>query len=220
MADEKSGLSDIFATSTAPMVFAKGGTTTTAWDNEMKRRSLEADARRAEQDANAAKSRASAVTQDPYEVARMNTLKLGGHSDHAVIVLQLRSPDGSVRDWEVCELNVLGGPRVGVAAPGQAAQAEEEAGFSLTMVCPRCVLTRHREMQFSQLTLRSTQKRMTFRPGVIPKWMKSHANLWVNPNEPGEVYQVAGTIDVDEWCACDHEGCGYRFKIDDSVVVS
>lgn len=219
MADEKSGLSAIFATSTAPMVFAKGGTTTTAWDNEMKRRSLEADARRAEQDANAAKSRKSAAEKDPYEVARMNTLKLGGHSDHAVIVLQLRSPDGSVRDWEVCELSVLGGSR-GVETPGQAAQAQEEAGFSLTMVCPRCVLTRHREMQFSQLTLRSTQKRMTFRPNVIPKWMKSHANLWVNPNEPGEVYQVAGTIDVDEWCVCDHEGCGYRFKIDDSVVVS
>lgn len=210
------GVASILESSQAPTMFTRGGTTTTAWDNEIKRQLHDSAERRRIQDAKAAAARQSIANPDPLEVARMNTLKLGGHSDHAVIVLELRHRDGSVQDWEVCELSVIGGSRVGV----QGANTSDDAGFSLTMVCPRCVLTRGRKMELSQLTLRSTQKRMSFRPNVVPKWMRSASNLWVNPNQPGEVYQVAGSVDCDELCVCDHEGCGFRFKIDDSVVVS
>lgn len=219
-AEPSSALANIFASGEAPMAFVHGGTTTTAWDNEMARRSLDADRRRAEQDARAAKARASAQAQDPTEVARLSSLKLGGQQNHPVVVLELRAPDNSVQDWAVCELNFMGGAITGPnPIPGQPAPAAAEDGeFSLIVPCPRCILTRGKHPQWSQMTIRSTNKRIYFRPGVVPKWMGSVKPLWIDPTD-GQPYQVAGTVDIDEVCKCDAEGCGFRFKIDDSRLI-
>lgn len=143
--------------------------------------------------------------------ARINELSLGGRRTHASVVLGLKHPkDGQILDWIACELSTQG--------------EGDEAELVLIVCCPRCIFSRGRHPEESQLTIRQSNRmfhldqrtRSERKPNTLLGFCAGDA--WINPKDPNEVYTVAGMITTDDWIKCSHLGCTWEFKIDDSVV--
>lgn len=203
----------------SPDIFVRGGTATTAWTNELKRRALDAEERRRVE----SQRRELAAKPQKNGVVRRHTMQLGGRNSHASIVLGIKHPkDTTILDWMVCELSFQGDAR-SQSSVSSIVTAPENPEFLLVMVCPAC-LSRGVHPQWAQMTVQSKHKRLLFEPGRVPKWMSGEGNfnknnnIWVNPKDPNEVITVAGSVTVDERCRCDAEGCSYSFKIDDSIL--
>ena len=190
----------------APMGWVKGGTPTTAHTNRLAKEDYEAEQRRKLLDAQVGATRtgqlpgalrAPGMDGGPG-VARMNSLRLGGQG-YASIVLGVRHPkDNQILDWITCELS-------------SAAKEDGSQELSLTMACVRCIRTLGRHSQRAQMTIRQSNRMFyldTRRAGEI----------WVDPTDPNSVFTLAGTITTNDWITCPNEGCGWRFKIDDSIV--
>jgi hypothetical protein len=190
----------------APMGWVKGGTPTSAHERQIAKQDFDAEQRRKLLDAQVGATqtgklpdalRAPGMDGGPG-VARMNSLRLGGR-DHAAIVLGVRHPkDNQILDWITCELS---------AEPKPDGTQE----LVLVLACVRCIKTLGKHSQRSQMTIRQSNRMF---------WLDQRraGEIWVNPKDKNEVYTLAGTITTNDWITCPNEGCGWRFKIDDSIV--
>jgi hypothetical protein len=192
MSDDTS--SKTTSTSKASYGFVKGGTLTTAYENQLKRRKAEADQRRAEDDKRKAIARAN-----PCE-AKLHTLKVGGQSSHPMVVLVVKAArDNTILDYVICEL-----------------LSNDGEELILNMACPKCA-TRGIADNFK---IHQSNRKFEFEQGKVPRALARQVvgGLWVNPNDPKEAVTLAGTINLVEPTRCPNLGCDYRFKIDDSVL--
>jgi len=190
--------------------WVRGGTTSFAYDMDVARRHAEAEERRNVQDAQFAATRGGAlpgalspdgkpIASDATTHARMMSMKLGGRSTHASIVLGIKRPRSTeIKEWMTCELS-------------EETHEDGTKEYTLTMCCPRCVFTLGRHMADSQMHIKQSNRHFEVDP-------KNMGEIWINPDDPNEVVTLAGTIELDEWATCPQLGCGYRFKIDHSVV--
>jgi len=179
--------------SKGPLVFVKGGTTSTEYDRQVAAQRADTDRRRAHQDAQMRIARAH-----PDE-AIMRTRLLGGQSQYPTIVLAVKHPkDNEILEWMTCEITD---------------QGDE---LALIMVCLRCVFTLGRPQGEAQLTIKQSNRKFYYEP-TPPKWAKGE-RVWINPRDPNEVITLAGTVTMPEWAHCPHLGCGWTFTIDDSVI--
>jgi len=177
----------------APDIFVKGGTTTSAWDNQLAQQRADTEARRAHQDAEYAQSKAT-----PHE-ARMQSMKLGGSQSSAMAVLALKhAKDNIFLDWIICEV------------------IDQGDELALNMACPRC----HAKNPGHEpdMLIRQSNRSWWLDPKP-PKWMREVGSdrVWVNPKD-GSTYVVAGSVHTQDWIKCTGLGCTWTFKIDDSVV--
>jgi hypothetical protein len=169
--------------------FVRGGMTTAAYDKQLHEKKVDAERRRAEEDA-----RRKVTTLDPN--ARISTTKLGGTQSHACVVLEIRNSAGKAEGFIVCELTV---------------DTTDESGKALMLIvcCPFCA-ARYGSAE-AQMTIRSTHRHFELDT-------RRQGELWVNPNNPEEFYTLAGTIHLTEAVTCPGLGCGRKFRIDNSVL--
>lgn len=177
-------------------MFVKGGTTRSSYDALLASQKADADRRRAIQD-----SKFRAAKADPTS-ARMMSMKLGGQSASAMVVLALKHPKDNVfLDWILCEVIQHG---------------EDE--LVLNMACPRC----HAKNPGNEPDFKIHQSNRSWwldpRP---PRWMRDIGTdrIWLNPKDQSTV-TVAGSVTTQDWIRCPGLGCTWTFKIDDSVVYS
>lgn len=178
----------------APMVFVKGGTTTSAYDAMIASQKADAERRRGIQDA-----QFKATREDPL-AARMNSMKLGGQQSSAMVVLAIKhAKDQLFLDWIICEV-IQHGPDELV----------------LNMACPSCHAKNPGiEPDFK---IHQSNRRWHLDPRP-PKWMREVGSdrIWMNPKDQSTVL-VAGSVTTDDWIRCPGLGCTWVFKIDDSVI--
>lgn len=175
----------------APMTsFVRGGTISSGYEQGLKQRQADAESRRSHQDQQYQTAKA-----DPTS-ARVSTIaNLGGHKNHAAIVLEFRNSDNKAEEFMVCELF--------------AAQGADPTELSLNMCCPFCALiVGSDESQF-----KFSNKHRKFELDT-----RGQGDLWVNPNNPEEFVHLAGKIQLTEAVTCPGLGCGWRFKIESSVI--
>jgi hypothetical protein len=171
----------------APLTsWVKGGTSTSIHEQALKKKRAEAEQRRKEEAA-----RQQIATQDPVG-ARRNTMSLGGHRGHAVVVLEFRNSDGKADEWIVCELSV---------------GREDPTSLTLVMCCPFCA----RKHGMDEAQFHTSNKHRKFELDT-----RRAGELWVNPKDPREHYTIAGTIFTQESIPC--PTCTWRFQIDNSVL--
>lgn len=186
----------------APMAaWVKGGTMTSAYAKELAARDYDAEQRRKLQDEQMRATRTGRLpgalqtrelAAGPPGVAKLSSLKLGGRNTHASVVLGIRHPkDNLIQDWIICELS---------------AEPKEDGGQELVLIvaCPKCERDR-------QMTIRQSNR-------MFYLDTRRQGEIWVNPTDPNEIVTLAGTITTHDWIKC--PGCGWRFKVDDSVVRS
>jgi len=174
----------------APLVWVRGGTTSSAYDNQQARLKAEAEARRAIQD------RQFALAKERPVEARVNTLDLGSKQHHAAVVLGIKHPkDNQILDWIQCEL---------ITQPKDDGDVE----LVLNMACPRCF--RH---DAQNANFKFAQSHRMF-------WLdtKNAGELWIDPTDPNNVITLAGTITTKEWIPCPGLGCPLKFRIDKSIL--
>lgn len=162
---------------------------TSAYEKQLQEQRADAERRRAAEDA-----RRQATVDDPN--ARISTTKLGGAGSHAAIVLEIRNSDDRAEEFIVCELTV---------------DRDDPLGLGLVLIacCPHCA--RRFGMAQAQMTIRSRHRKFELDE-------RRKGELWVNPKDPTEFAHLAGTIHLTEAVTCPGLGCGWRFKIDNSVV--
>ncbi len=204
-------MSDAKRTIEAPMgMWVKGGTPTSAYEKQLQKEDYDAEQRRKLQDAQAQAARTGKLPDQlatrelaagTAGVGKLSSMRLGGSKSHASVVLALKHPkDTTIQDWIICELS-------------QQPAADGKPELVLIMACPRCIKTLHRHPQRAQMTIRESNRKF---------WLDTRraGEIFSNPEDRNEVVTLAGTITTDGWITCPHLGCGYRFKIDDSVVHS
>lgn len=184
--------------------WVKGGTTTGAYDRQVAARTFDAEVRRKQQDAEIRAQQTGVLPEhlqskelhgDAPGNAKLNSMRLGSSHGHAAIVLGLKHPkDNQILDWITCELIV---------------QPDE---LILNMACPRCAASGEKDRVQDQ-NIKIHQKNRMF-------WLdtRRQGEIWVNPLDANEHFVLAGTITSQDWMTCPNRGCGWRFKIDDSVV--
>lgn len=189
--------------------WVKGGTTSLRHDTQEQKEHAEAETRR-----QAEIERRKIVAANPQE-AKSYSMDLGSHQNHAVVVLCLKHPkDNRVLDWIICELT-------------QVATVSGDSELALNMCCPRCIFTLNRHPEKSQFMIRQSNRmfwldsrtRMQRRDNPTSGWSGAAGELFVNPQAPEDgPVTIAGTITTQDWITCPHLGCGWRCKIDDSIV--
>lgn len=198
------------------MGFVKGGTTSSREDARVAALHADSERRRAMEDARFREARAHSPS-DLKQLgqtgisANISQMSLGGRSSHAMVVLGLKHPkDNQILDWITCEITTQG--------------QGEDAELALIVCCPRCIFKLGRHPEEAQLTIRQSN-RMFWLDQSPRSERKPNASLgfcagdtWVNPADPNEVLTIAGMVTTKDWLTCPNLGCGWRFKIDDSVV--
>lgn len=169
--------------------FVRGGTISSAYQRELDQKKANADERRKAED-----KRQAIAAKDPNNSRYSNT-RLGGTKSHAAIVLTLRNNDHVV-DYIMCELSADSSDPTG-------------HGLMLTVCCPGCA--KRVGSAEAQMTIRSNHRHFELDT-------RRQGELWVNPADPQEFVHLAGTIQLTEAVTCPGLGCGWRFKIDDSIV--
>lgn len=183
------------ATPAAPMVFTRGGTTSSSHDTLMAKLRADTEQRRAVQDQQYATAAA-----DPLG-ARLHSMKLGGSQTSAVAVLAIKHPkDQLFLDWIIADI------------------LDQGDELALNMACPTCHARNPGHEPDFKLHQRNRKWWLDPRP---PRWMRDMGSdrIWVNPRDQSTVV-VAGSVFCDEWIKCPGLGCTWTFKIDDSVIHS
>lgn len=139
-------------------------------------------------------ARHAAARANPSE-ARIVTADLGSKKNYAAIVLEIRNSDNVAEEFITCELN---------------AGRDDPTELVLVMCCPRCAL----RVGMSEAQFHFSNKHRKFELD-----QRRAGELWVNPKDPREFVTIAGVIQLTEAVSCPL-GCGWRFKIDNSVVKS
>lgn len=112
----------------------------------------------------------------------------------AHVIIEVRRRDGMVRDWLVCDFF--------------AGSLDDGAPDLLLMVpCPVCHL-KHGRVGESMLLRQSSH--------VFSLDSRRRGERWANPNDPGEVYVLAGEVTTHQriWCA----RCRTTYRIEASVM--
>lgn len=196
------------------MGFVKGGTTSAREDARVAAAHADAEQRRAAEDERFRQARA----YDPFDLQQLDRTKtsaritqhsLGGSDTHAQVILGLRhKKDHQILTWIQCEVSVQGDELV------------------LIVCCPKCTLQLGRRSEDAQMTIRQSNRKWDLdqrtRENRKPNPLLGFCagDVWVNPKDPNEVYTVAGMVTTHDWITCPQLGCGWRFRIDDSVVRS
>ena len=194
------------------MGFVKGGTTSLREDMRVAQAHAEAETRRAAEDARFREAR----EHSPFDLAQLDRtqtsakiteMNLGGAGAHAQVVLGLKhKKDAKILEWIQCEV---------------VSQGDE---LVLIVCCPRCTLTKGRPAGESQMNIRQSNRMWELdqrtRENRAPNPLLGYCagDPWVNPVDRNEVYTIAGMVTTHGWITCPHLGCGWRFRIDDSVV--
>jgi hypothetical protein len=185
-------------------VWVRGGTTSGAHDRQVQKQVYDDEQRRKQQEATMRAQQTGVLPEhlrdrelqgDAPGTARMSSMRLGGTHGHASIVLGLKHPkDGEILDWIICEL---------IVQPNE---------LILNMACPRCAASGEADRVRDQ-NIKVHQTNRMF-------WLdtKRQGEIWVNPKDANEHYILAGTVTSKDWMTCPNRGCGWRFRIDDSVV--
>lgn len=174
--------------------FVKGGTTSSAWDEQKKRQYAEADARRAHQDHDRRVVAASAGVRGVKSA--ILSLQLGS-SQNPAVVLTYKAKDSALDQDCVAEL--IEHPRD---------DEPQKMGRILVLVCPEC-LKRVGRQDDSQTMVKSWHREF---------WIdETKAGTYVHP-ETGIVRNVAGTVTTRDLCSCVALGCNWKFRIDDSKL--
>lgn len=135
-------------------------------------------------------SKTRAAENDP-EHAKQYKRVVGGNKSFAGIVLEVRHPrDNVVLDYVECELTL-----------------DEVGALVLNMACPKCALRGVTD------NFKFSQRHKRFELDT-----RRQGELWVNPRNPRHIVTLAGTIQLTEAVTCPNLGCGFRFKIDSSVI--
>jgi hypothetical protein len=152
---------------------------------------LQAKKHDAETRRNAEAERHRIAREDPLQ-ARMRVADLGSKQNHAMVVLEFRNSDGKAEEFITCELT---------------ADREDPSTLRLCMCCPKCAL----RVGSSEANFSFTNKHKKFDLD-----QRRAGEIWVDPisHEP---LVLAGTIFLHEVVTCPLN-CGWRFKIDNSVV--
>lgn len=187
-------------------VWVRGGTTRSVYDRQLQAQVYDDEQRRKQQDETLRAPTTGVLPQHLRDrelngagpgQATVSTMRLGGSQGHAAIVLGLKHPkDNQILDWIVCELIV---------------QPDE---LILNLACPRCAASGELDRVREQ-NIKIHQKNRMF-------WLdtRRQGEIWVNPTDVDEHHILAGTITTQDWIGCPNRGCGWKFKIDDSVVYS
>ncbi len=170
--------------------FVRGGTVSTAYENDLNAKRADAERRRAAQDQQAATAK-----RDPTGARLQTVADLGSKKNHAAIVLEIRNSDGKAEEFMTCELN--------------AGRGDDPTELILVMCCPSCA----RRVGSDESQFHFSNKHKKFELDT-----RRQGELWVNPNNPAEFLRLAGTIQLTEAVTCPGLGCGWRFKIDSSVI--
>ncbi len=117
--------------------------------------------------------------------------KMGGN---AHVIIEARRRDGSVQDWLVCDVSL-------------GAQSDGTPELMIVIPCPVCVLERGRVAE----TMLVRQSNRAWSLDDTDK-----GKIWVNPNDPKEVYVLAGTVSTHERIQCGK--CRSSYQIENSVM--
>jgi hypothetical protein len=173
----------------APMTsFVRGGTISSRAEYELQAKRHDAETRR-----NAEAERHRIARTDPLN-ARMRVADLGSRENHAWVVLEFRNSDNKPEQFLTCELRL--------------ADQDDPTELMLCMICPKCAL----RVGSSEANFKFTNKHKKFDLDT-----RRAGEIWVNPLDPDEILTIAGTIFLHEVVTCPLN-CGWRFKIDNSVV--
>lgn len=177
----------------APMTsFVRGGTLSSRAEYELAAKRADADTRR-----NAEAARHRIAREDPLN-ARMRVADLGSKQNHAWVVLEFRNSDNRAEEFMTCELTAgrLDDPKY------------DPTELTLMMCCVRCM----HKVGMSEANFKFSNKHKRFDLD-----QRRAGEIWVNPLDPNEIVTLAGTIFLHEVVTCPLN-CGWRFKIDNSVV--
>lgn len=172
----------------------RGGTTTGAYDQQLARERLDTERRRATYDAREEMAR-KVQGANFYKTASLGSLK-----ENAVIVLTIPRRDKSVLSWMACELS-----------------AEGDGELVLIVACPNCFFRLGRPLGECQLTIRKSHRPFTLDTRTKEEG-GSRGEIWVNPTDVNDTYELAGEVTSHGNMRCDHLGCNYRFVIDKNVI--
>jgi hypothetical protein len=134
--------------------------------------------------------------------ARLYTHKMGTSDNNASVVLEVRDRAGLSLEFMTCELN-----------HSYTLSGDDE--LVLTLVCPRCCLTRGRPMGESQISLHSSNRPFDLDQRRPEEGGKA-GEIWVNPEDSREVVHLAGTINMHRPARC--PVCAWEFIIENSVL--
>lgn len=171
-----------------PMMFMRGGTTTTNFDKYVMEFDADTKVRWAEQD----KERAAASIPIERGGAQRLTKDLGSPTTHPVAVIQLLLPGGRE---QFMQADVVIGEEGDIVTR------------VLVMLCPKC---RQRGLpgHMCQIKIDDRNKRWT-----LDEKYKGH--VWVDP-DTNEALVLAGAVDIQDICSCPTPGCGFRFRVSDA----
>lgn len=196
------------------MGFVKGGTTSSREDERVAVAHAEAEARRAKEDERFDAAR----RHSPFDLKQLcetgdsvliTERSIGGSDSHAQVILGLKhKKDTQILEFIQCEVSQQGDELL------------------LIVCCARCTLTLGRHAEDAQMTIRQSNRmwdldqrtREQRKPNPVLGFCAG--DVWVNPKNHNEVYTVAGMVTTHGWITCPQLGCGWRFRIDDSVVYS
>jgi hypothetical protein len=180
-----------------PTVFVKGGTTTSSYDKEIKRREVDAERRRAVQDAMYA---TRARGQRLGEMVRLGSLAFVNQTTPRLVLSYLNA-DKTVRQQAISEVTLV--PK------------EDEPNkwvTTFTMVCPRCV-ARGVPQGEAQMFIRDEHRKF---------WIDERRKGVVTVEYAWGVRQtvfVAGVVTVQDIVRCSNYNCDYACRIDQSNVI-
>ena len=175
--------------------WVKGGTTTARHDAQVAAARADAERRRTIED-----NRQRFALSNPQE-AKIRALNLTDSRQHPIVMLFVKRPEDLVCEM-TCEL---------IMRPTTELFRGEKFQWLLQIVCPACVYRNGRLMSESQLSIQQINRYF---------WLdkKREGELYVTPS--GDAYTLAGTIHTQDWIRCDHLGCGFRFRISNSEIIS
>ncbi len=200
--DDKVVTPDVGRIAGAPLdMFVKGGTTSSAWDEEQKRLAAQSDYLRQHQD------QQFQAIEDAGEqggaLAGMLSFQLDQPGSPKVIIEYCYRDSALNRE---CIAQIAR-----VAHPSDPSQPD----LALIVVCPYCLHRTGRQDQ-SQILIRKSVREFFIRPSTDPDFPEQKKH-WINPVD-GTFHHVAGTVTTKDAIRCQALGCTFRFRIDDSKL--
>lgn len=183
-----------------PMGIVKGGTSSSAYDNQIAKEKAEEDGRRAREDAKfAVAQRGVQQTPEGLIVSRMGSANFVGRDSLWLVLYYLKS-DGTVRQECKSEITMIGGEK----------QGEIDSMFA--MVCPRC-LERGVPQGRSQMMIRNSHRQFH-----IDERRKGDVVVLTDPWGRQHPVILCGTVSCDDVIRCDNYNCTYAVRIENSNV--
>lgn len=176
-------------------MWVRGGTTSSRHDQRVAAERAEADRRRQIED-----NRQRFALSNPQE-AKLRSLNLTDSRQHPIVVLVVKRPEDLTCEM-TCEL---------IWRPLETPHRGRTHQWLLQMVCPACVYRHNKRVAESQLSIQQVNRDFELD-------QRRAGELYVTPF--GDAHTLAGTIHTHDWMTCDHEGCGFQFRISNSEIIS